>query len=290
MKFFFPLLVLLTFHSINFYSQKLNGDTIKVMTFNIRCGSCEKPEDINNWSKRKYLAAKVIKENDPDLIGLQEAEKFQIDNLISLLEDYNRVGAGRDDGKNAGEFTAIFYKKDKFSEEESSTFWLSTTPDVPSKGWDAALNRTATYIKLKSNASGNEFYFFNTHFDHIGETARVESAKLLLNKVEIIAVDLPVVLTGDFNTVPDSDTYKIMVNGNENDFHLFDASQLSQTPHFGGISTFNGFGKTMEMGRTIDYIFVNDKVGVFTHVTITITYNDKYPSDHYPVVSEIVLK
>ena len=276
--------------SVVCFPQQTNSDEIKVMTFNIRCGSCEKPEDVNNWKNRKFLAAKVIKENDPDLIGLQEAEKFQIDDLINLLEKYNWVGAGRDDGKNGGEFTAIFYKKDKFSEEESSTFWLSETPDVPSKGWDAALNRTVTYIKLKDNVSGKEFYLFNTHFDHMGDTARVESAKLLLDKIENIEKNLPVILTGDFNVVPESEPYKIIVNGNENPFHLFDTSQLSQTPPFGGISTFNGFGKTMDMGRTIDYIFVNDKVKVLTHGVITTTYNDNYPSDHYPVVSEIVLK
>jgi endonuclease/exonuclease/phosphatase family metal-dependent hydrolase len=275
---------------MNGHSQEIKYDTVKVMTFNIRCGSCEKPEDVNNWKNREYLAAKVIKENNPDLIGLQEAEKFQIDVLINLLENYNWVGAGRDDGKNAGEFTAIFYKKDKFTEEESSTFWLSETPDVPSKDWDAALNRTATYIKLKNKISGNEFYLFNTHFDHIGDTARIESAKLMLNKIENIGEDLPVVLTGDFNTIPDSDPYKIIVNGNENSFHLFDTSQLSQTPHYGGISTFNGFGKTMDMGRTIDYIFVNDKIKVLTHGVITTTYDNHYPSDHYPVISEIVLK
>ena len=125
-----PILVLM----INGFTQQIKNDTIKVMTFNIRCGSCEKPEDVNNWKNRKYLAARVVKEQNPDLIGLQEAEKFQIDDLINLLEKYNWVGAGRDDGKNGGEFTAIFYKKDKFSNEESSTFWLSETPDKPSKG------------------------------------------------------------------------------------------------------------------------------------------------------------
>ncbi len=290
MKIFCLIVISILVLTINGFTQQIKNDTIKVMTFNIRCGSCESPEDVNNWKNRKYLTARVIKEQNPDLIGLQEAEKFQIDDLNNLLENYKRVGAGRDDGKNAGEFTAIFYKKDKFSEEESSTFWLSETPDVPSKGWDAALNRTATFIKLKDEISEKEFYLFNTHFDHMGDTARVESAKLLLNKIENLAEDFPVVLTGDFNVVAESEPYKIIVNGNENSFHLFDSSHLSKTSHFGGISTFNGFGKTMDMGRTIDYIFVNDKVKVLTHRVITTTYDENYPSDHYPVEEEIVLE
>lgn len=269
-----------TFFSIALFAQ---ADTIKVMTYNIRCGYCEKPDDINNWAKRKFLVAYMIKTHDPDLIGLQEAEQFQILDLVEMLDDYGWFGVGRDDGKLQGESAAILYKKDKFKLEKKNTLWLSETPNIASKGWDAALNRTVTIVKLKEINSSKEFYFFNTHFDHIGEAARTESSKLLVNQIEKLK-NYPVILTGDFNYTESAEGYRIITSS------LHDAGKISKTKSTGGNISFNGFGKEIIPDNKIDFIFVNDKIEVLSHEIDTTTYNSLYPSDHYPVISVIKFK
>ena len=268
-----------------------SADTVRVMTFNIRCQSGENEDDINYWSGRKYLVAELIDNYSPDIIGMQEAEKLQIDDLENLLEGYSWFGVGRDDGKGAGEFSAVFYKKSRFEVEWDSTFWLSPTPYKPSNGWDAMLNRIVTFGLLKNKVDGNEFYFFNTHFDHQGDTARVESAKLLIEKVKEIPVYSPVIVTGDFNCTYDSGPYKI-ITGKETSTSnplLYDTQHISVTPHYGGMNSFNGFGKIQEPDRKIDFIFVNDKVVVTSHGIITDKINGLYPSDHFPVMAEILI-
>jgi endonuclease/exonuclease/phosphatase family metal-dependent hydrolase len=278
------LLIAITFSHSNLAQS--DEHTIKVMSFNIRCAACEKESDINHWSKRKYLTAELIKKYNPDLIGLQEAEKSQIDDLFDLLDGYKWIGVGRDDGKETGEANAVFYKTDRFNIEQQNTLWLSETPEVPSKGWDAAFNRTVTIAKVEDRKSDKHFYLFNTHFDHVGETAKLESAMFMLNEIKSVNEIFPVVLTGDFNSIPGSEPYKQLTS----DSVLFNAREISEQPHFGGIVTFNGFGKTMTIGNTIDYIFVNDRVKVISHGIITDFIDEKYPSDHYPVLAEIILK
>jgi len=267
------------------------GDTIKVISFNIRCQSGENEEDVNYWGSRKYLVAELIEQCSPDIIGMQEAEKRQIDDLEVLLEGYSWLGIGRDDGKEVGEYSAIFYNNSKFDVVWDSTFWLSPTPQIPSNGWDANLNRIVTYALMKIKADENEFYFLNTHFDHQGDTARYESAKLIVKTVMEIPIYYPVIVTGDFNCTSDSDPYKVItgdttVTGNP---LLFDARYISATPHFGGGNTFNGFGKIEEPYRKIDFIFVSDKVTVDSHGIITDKFNGLFPSDHFPVWAEIVI-
>ena len=278
------LLIIITF--VGFILPQTDEHIIRVMTLNIRCAACEQESDINHWSKRKYLVAELIEKYNPDIIGLQEAEKRQIDDLFDLLDGYEWIGVGRDDGKETGEYNAIFYKVGRFSIAQTKTFWLSETPEVPSKGWDAAFNRTVTIAEIEDKQASKHFYFFNTHFDHVGETAKLESAKLILNEIKILNENFPLVLTGDFNSTPGSEPYKQVIS----DSVLSNAEEISEQPHFGGIVTFNGFGKTMSVGNTIDYIFVNDKVKVLSHGTITDMFDDNYPSDHYPVLAEIVLK
>jgi endonuclease/exonuclease/phosphatase family metal-dependent hydrolase len=278
-KFIVVFLLLLLFSTI--YAQSEN---IKVMTYNIRCGYCENSSDVNHWSKRKFLVAYIIKSHNPDLIGLQEAEQFQIKDLIKMLDDYDFYGVGRDDGKEKGESAAILYKKNRFIPEEQKTLWLSETPELVSKGWDAALNRTVTILKLKDLKSSEEFYFLNTHFDHIGEKARTESSGLIINKIKKFTNNFPVILTGDFNYTSKSDGYKIITEA------LSDASIISKTESFGSNISFNGFGKQIEPNYKIDFIFVNDNVEVLNHIIDTTTYNGLYPSDHYPVISEVKLK
>ena len=279
MKKVLPVLFIVVL-SLSFFAQT---DTIKVMTYNIRCGYCEKPDDINNWSKRKFLVAYIIKTHNPDLIGLQEAEQFQVNDLVKMLDDYYFYGLGREDGKKKGESTVILYKKDKFKLEKKKTLWLSETPDKVSKGWDAALNRTVTIVKLKKIKSSKEFYYFNTHFDHVGETARTESSKLLVKEIEKLKT-FPVILTGDFNYTSSAEGYKIIISS------LSDGSKISKTKSTGGNISFNGFGKEIEPDNKIDFIFVNNNIEVLNHSIDTTIYNGLYPSDHYPVISEVELK
>ena len=258
-------------------------ENIKVMTYNIRCGLCEDSSSINNWSKRKYLVAYLIKNHNPDLIGLQEAEMFQVKELIEMLDEYDWYGVSREDGKDKGESTAILYRRKRFSLEDKQTLWLSETPGLVSKGWDAALNRTVTIIKFKDKISGEEFYYANTHFDHIGEQARTESSRLIVNELSKYCNDYPVIFSGDLNYTSNSDGYKIL------SAKLFDAKTISQKESGGNI-TFNGFGKDIQTDNKIDFIFVNEKIEVLNHIVDTTLFNGLYPSDHYPVISEIKLK
>jgi len=258
-------------------------ENIKVITYNIRCGYCEDSSSVNNWSNRKYLVTYLIKSHHPDLIGLQEAEMFQVNELIEMLDEYDWYGVSREDGKAKGESTAILYKKKRFEPLIKQTLWLSETPELVSKGWDAALNRTATIIKFKEKQSGNVFYYANTHFDHIGEKARTESSRLIVNELGKYNYDFPIILSGDFNYTSNSDGYKIL------SAKLFDTKTISEKENGGNI-TFNGFGKDIQQDNKIDFIFVNDKVEVLNHIIDTTLFNGLYPSDHYPVIAEIKLK
>ena len=284
MKIFYWIIFSSLMITLNCFPQRQNEDTIKVMTYNIRCGYCEDSSDVNNWSKRKFLVAYLIKNNNPDLIGLQEAEQFQIKDLVQMLGDYNWYGVGRDDGKEKGEAAAILYKKDRFLMDGEKTIWLSETPEKVSKGWDAAFNRTVTIVLLKDQIASKEFYFLNTHFDHMGEKARIESSKLFFDEIGKFNPGHPIILTGDFNFTSNSEGYKILTQ------KLFDAEKISITESKGGNISFNGFGKDIQPGNKIDFIFVNNQFDVLSHTIDTTTYNGLFPSDHYPVIAEIVLK
>ncbi len=278
----FPLLLL------NSCSTQKPEAPLKVMTFNIRYNN---PNDgVNAWPNRKALAAGAILERDNDIIGMQEVLKSQLNDLDSLLFDYDWCGVGRDDGKNAGEFTPIFFLKDRFENLGDSTVWLSETPTVPgSKSWDTACTRIVTWARLLDKSSQKKFYFFNTHFDHISELARIESARLLLGLMKNIAEDKPVILTGDFNCTEQDSAYKILTSALPNSFILKDSKAISETPHAGTKNTFNGFS-VPEGTREIDFIFVNPHVKVVTHVTLNIIKDGVYISDHFPVVAEVAFQ
>jgi endonuclease/exonuclease/phosphatase family metal-dependent hydrolase len=275
----FPLLFI--FITLAAFAQTVD---IKVMTYNIRCGFCEDSSDVNNWSKRKYLVSYLIKNHNPDLIGLQEAEMFQVKELIEMLDEYDWYGVSREDGKEGGESTAILYKTKRFKLEEKHTIWLSETPELVSKGWDAAYKRTVTIAKLKDLKSQKEFYYLNTHFDHKGETARTESSLLIVKEINKYSQNYPLILTGDFNYTSSSEGYKIITG------ILLDSKSISKKESFGGNITFNGFGKDIQPDNKIDFIFVNNKIEVLNHLIDTTTFNGFYPSDHYPVIADIFLK
>lgn len=264
-------------------SLSAQTENIKVMSYNIRCGYCEDSSDVNNWSMRKYLVAYIIKIHNPDLIGLQEAEIFQVTDLSEMLDEYEWYAVSREDSREKGEANAILYKKKRFELLTKQTLWLSKTPELISKGWDAAFNRTLTIVKLKDRVSSKEIFYFNTHLDHKGEVARTEGSRLILNEIKKYSANYPVILTGDFNYRSTSEGYKIITS------KLFDAKSIS-VKESGGNITFNGFGKDIQSDNKIDFIFVNDKVEVLNHIIDTKTFNGLYPSDHYPVIAEMKFK
>lgn len=287
------LIIIFTFVSIIFFAdftfgQSQNSANLRVMTFNIRYN--EPRDGENAWEFRKQKVADVIRFHKADLVGVQEALIGQLKDLETLLPNFGWCGAGRDDGKESGEFSAILYRKDRFKLLESKTFWLSQTPEaVGSKSWDAALPRIVTLAKFQDKLTKKTFYQFNTHFDHIGEKARQESAKLILSNISKIAGNkIPYVLTGDFNVVEDSEPYKILTGKSIEKFPLIlkDARYESRNSHFGGNSTFSGF-KELEPNRKIDYIFVKDGTKVFEHGILSDLWNGKWASDHLPVLAEI---
>lgn len=253
---------------------------LKVMSFNIRL-NVESDQD-NAWPKRKEEALALLEYYHPDVLGVQEALPEQMKDMKSGLKNYDFVGVGRDDGKEKGEFSAIFFDTQKLQIIKSGTFWLSETPEKPSKGWDAALNRICTYAIFKDLKSKKEFLAMNIHFDHVGNVARVKSSELILKKAkELNPKNLPLVLTGDFNLTEDTEPVKILSQ------NLKDTFYHSEKKHYGPKGTFTGFNVNEVPKDRIDYIFVKGfKIKSQRHI------NDRrenllYPSDHFPVFSEL---
>ena len=299
MKYGFIFYLVSVFLFQSFGQEKIDDKILKVMSFNIRCGSCEDTSDVNHWSKRKIRIFQLLNKFEPDIIGLQEAEIWQIADIDSEFNDYLWLGKGRHDGEKEGEFTAVFYKEKRFHAQDNFTYWLSETPDTPSVGWDAALNRTLTAVLFYDYLNEGIICFFNTHFDHVGETARVESAKFLRKIVTEYSGKHPAVVTGDFNFTKESEGYKALTSGEleventKDDLKyepLINSEYISEKPHTGGDTTFNAFGRETDIKSAIDFIFVNDKVKVLTHQTIIDVPEGLFPSDHYPVLVELLFK
>lgn len=270
-------------------TQEMN--TLRVMTFNIRYAN---PDDgFNAWTHRKEMAASMIRFHDAEIVGLQEALRSQLDDLESLLPRYDWFGVARTDGtrnpQQGGEFAAILYRTDLFERLDGGTFWLSETPDeVGSTGWDAALPRVVTWCLFRDKRSGARFYHFNTHFDHIGERARAESARLILRRIgEVAEAEAPVVLTGDFNCTPEELPYQVLTGEGAG---LRDALTVSKEPSHGPLSTWSDFDFPGVPGRRIDYIFVNGRIEVERHGILSDSWSGRFPSDHLPVLVEAAFK
>jgi len=265
---------------------------IRIMTFNIRLNTAS--DSLNAWPYRKDMAASMIRFHRADIAGLQEALVEQVKDLAERLPEYGWFGIGRDDGKEAGEYMAVFYLKNRLEAMHNSTFWLSENPDIPGKGWDAACNRVVTWGEFRDRKTGRRFFHFNTHFDHIGETARRESAKLLLEKIKRIADNSDAVVTGDFNSSPDSVPYEILTRDPERKtgLQLRDAKTVSLNPHHGPTGTFTAFKlpDSRVKGRPIDFIFVTKNITVQNHGTLSDSFDGSLPSDHYPVLAEMILE
>jgi endonuclease/exonuclease/phosphatase family metal-dependent hydrolase len=270
-------------------SEKDN-DAFRVMTYNIRYAGNEETDGVNAWSKRKNLVASMIRFHHADIVGVQEALLLQLDDLTELLPGYTWVGVGRDDGENKGEFSAILFRNDRFETIKHSTFWLSDTPDKPSMGWDAAFPRVVTWAEVKDKEDGKTFFIFNTHYDHIGEIARVNSSKLLKKRIAEIVDDQSIIVMGDFNTQDSSEAYEILTNKENEKPFLYDAQFVSKSAHHGSHVTFNDFGTAIEPGNKIDFIFVSEDVEVLQHGVIDELVDGRYPSDHMPVLAEIKIR
>lgn len=260
----------------------------RVMSFNIRCNSGVDGD--NNWQFRKETLVDVIKENDPLLLGVQEALPDQMDYLKEALVDYQSIGVGRDDGDRKGEFMAIFFKQEMVELLDSGTFWLSKTPEKPGKGWDARCNRTVTWGKFKCKKTGKTFCYANTHLDHVGTIARSQGAKLILRRMnEITNGELPFFVSGDFNITDQFDAYLSITNGVDNIPGLRDANKVATEREVAQEYTFHNWNKIApEKGEVIDYIFVNDKVEVKKFKINPVKHsNGRCASDHVSIVATI---
>jgi endonuclease/exonuclease/phosphatase family metal-dependent hydrolase len=257
-------------------------DTVRVMTFNIRYDT---PNDNENaWPHRREAVAELIDYFAPDILGVQEALMHQYGELRDALPGYTTYGVGRDDGEQGGESAPIFVRADRFNVIERGTFWLSTTPEVPSVGWDAALPRIASWLRLQDKQSGARFLVVNTHFDHLGVEAREESSKLLREWFIANAQDGEnKVLTGDFNTPPSSVAFAALVAGG----HLRNTRAISKTPPYGPAGTFTAFDINRSDEEPIDHVFVGVGFDVLRHVVVTQHSGGRLPSDHYPVMTDL---
>lgn len=254
---------------------------IKIMSFNIRLDV--KSDGENQWDKRKDKVAGLMNYYEADFIGGQEVQHHQLKYLLNNLNGYAYIGVGRDDGKEAGEYSCIFYKKEKYNVLQQSTFWLSPTPDTVSKGWDAAIVRVCTYGLFQDKKTKKKFWVFNTHFDHIGKIARLESAKLIIKKIqELNTKNYPVLLTGDFNSKPDEAPSQYMHENMQN-------TRATSKLVYGGQDTWNAFKFSAKPDGCIDYIFVSNtkRISVEKFATLTDSYEMKYPSDHFPILATI---
>lgn len=268
--------------------QEALADSLNVMSWNIRYNN---PDDgVNAWPNRKDWVAEIIINNKVEIAGFQEVLVSQLEDLKLRLPEMDVYGVGRDDGKTAGEFSPIFFRRDRFELVDRSTFWLSPTPDkIASKGWDAALPRIASWVKLKDRQTGITFYVINTHFDHRGTQARAESATLLLRHLREQFVDHPVILTGDLNTTPNSIPYNTLTGGDTEDRPVFlDAYEHSTQKPEGPDSTWNGFQAIVPHQR-IDFVFATKSVKVVRFQTLDDQRENRFPSDHLPVIAELEL-
>ncbi|MEL6256291.1 MAG: endonuclease/exonuclease/phosphatase family protein [Bacteroidota bacterium] len=256
---------------------------MRFMTYNLRYDNPNDGE--NRWDLRKEFLRDQLRFFEPDVMGIQEGLKHQLDYLDQELTAYTYLGVGRDDGKEKGEYTAIFYKEEKLKLIKQSTFWLSESPDEISVGWDAALERICTYALLEDKHSGAKFYVFNTHFDHRGEKARRKSAQLILKQIKVLnQEDHPVILMGDLNLTPDTKAIKSIAK-------KLNDSRYAAEVAFGPDATFTGFDFSKAPQRRIDYIFTSpDNIEVKKYAVLTDSREQKYPSDHFPIFIEVMLK
>ncbi|WP_419801668.1 endonuclease/exonuclease/phosphatase family protein [Mucilaginibacter sp.] len=298
-----PLLLLVFFLLITPFAF---GQQLNLATYNMRNDNANNGDSArgNGWKQRLPVIAQLVRFHDFDIFGTQECLFHQLKNLETALPDYTYTGIGRDDGKTGGEFSAIFYKKNKFKLLRHGDFWLSEITDKPNKGWDAVLPRICSWGAFQDKATGFKFYFFNLHMDHIGVVARRNSAGLVLQKIKQLAGNAPVILTGDFNVDQTSDSYAVINNSGT----LKDAYLLSPVKYALN-GTFNDFNPNNKTDSRIDHIFLSKDFKVKRYGILTDSYRSqkaggseketsanapkevalqnyqaRLPSDHFPVM------
>lgn len=248
---------------------------LKACSFNIRF---DNPADgINQWDNRRQSLVSFIAIENPDIIGFQEVMVHQLEYMETRLPQYSRIGVGREDGIDGGEFTPVLYKNERFSLIDSGTFWLSETPEIPSMGWDAVIKRICTWVILEDKNSGEELHFYNTHFSHVGPLARAESMELILDSINAKSAGSHVVLTGDFNTEPGTEPYKIAISDGFKDSY-------NSPVQLGPGGTFNGFNTQGPYDRRIDYVLFKGFTPEYYYCS-SLLIDNIFLSDHFPVIS-----
>lgn len=288
MRFLTVLLLLLAINSLSV------GQTLKVMSYNLRLDT---PDDgVNQWPNRTDKVVALITKHNPDIIGVQEALHHQLEDLMKKLPEYSFCGVGRDDGKEKGEYSAVLFRNSRFGLLDTKTYWLSETMDLPgSKSWDAAITRVFTLARFFDRDTKKEFLIVNTHFDHIGKVARAMSASMIkafLSGMEGGAninntgerIEIPIIVSGDFNSEPTEDAYLTMVNDKLKDFTLYDSRPATSTA-----GTYCGFKVGGMPCKTIDFIFHSKEWVVRNYLVITDNDGTYYPSDHLPVLVDFDL-
>lgn len=278
--------LLLIFSSVTLFAQA--PVPINVMSFNIRYDNAG--DGSNQWKYRRNYAADLVKFYSPDIWGAQEVLHNQLQDLADRLPEYAYIGVGRADGKTKGEYAPIFYKKDRFKLIDSGNFWLAEDMQaVGKKGWDAACERVATWGIFEEKATGKRFFFLNTHLDHMGKVARHEGALLVLKQVADLAGSLPAIVTGDFNAAAYEEPIQVLINL-EDPNHLINSRGIA-TLRYGPEGSWHDFGKVpLEKMDLIDYIFIKGNMKVLRHGVLSETKGNLYPSDHYPIIANLILE
>ncbi len=277
------LLLILLIPACAMVTAARGQSALRVMSYNIRLDVESDGE--NRWDLRKEKVAALMAYYEPDFIGTQEVQHHQLQYLLSALPAYRSIGVGRDDGKTGGEYSCIFYNHQRVEPLRQSTFWLSETPDSVSRGWDAACHRVCTYGLFRIRATGQLIWVFNTHLDHLGTVARASSARLISEKIrQLNTRGYPVVLTGDFNARPEEEPVQLISKT------LRNSRPRSVMPAYGPADTWNAFRFDARPEGCIDYIFISPgQWKVLKFATLTDSYAQKYPSDHFPVMATLQL-
>lgn len=260
------------------YGKAEDKEVLRIATFNLRMDT---PSDGENaWSHRKDMVNDLIRFYGFDLFGTQEGFTHQLNDILRL-SDYRFIGVGRDDGKDAGEHCAIFYRSDRFKVLDQGDFWLSEHPEKPGRGWDGTCcNRICTWGKFEDLKNHKQFYFFNVHYEYEGDVARRESSNLMISRIKSIAGNQPVFLTGDFNAFPTEEPIRIL---NDSGF-LNDSYKITKEAPFGPVCTYHGYDSTVKTEERLDYIWVTDSIQIDKYGVLTNTLYGHTPSDHFPVM------
>ncbi len=260
------------------FEQKSSQTDLRIMSFNIRCLGVGN----ETWEDRIDIVSETFLKSEADSIGIQEGTPEWMATLKETVsEKYAFVGQGRD-GLNKGEYSAIFYLKDKYSIVDSGTFWLSKTPDEMSKGWDASMNRICTWAILQNKATGEKYVHMNSHFDHIGTIAQKNSAALICERAKTFG-DLPIVFTADMNVREDSQAYNTMVTSG-----VFKDTKR-EAPDTMDYLTYHDTKPQKHEDHVLDYVMINSKLSALTYRVVTAGIDGRYVSDHFPVYADVTI-